>query len=94
MLREALLILRRNIVVRNTFIIVLINGVSLLLYRMINPNKEIERFYKDTSIQKYYMLQLATSILLVSFVFNARYLLSFFFKIGSKKILAKLKTKF
>lgn len=83
--------IKSNAIYRNTIIIVLINGLFLMIYKLINPNKEIERFYKETSPERYYLLQLATSILLVSFVFNARYLVSSFMKAGGNMLLPKLK---
>ncbi len=83
--------IKRNVVLRNTIILVLINGLFLSVYKLINPNKEIERFYKSTSPHKYYLLQLATSILLVSFVFNARHLGSSVITMGKNAIIRKFK---
>ena len=79
---------------RNTILIIVINGIALYAYHKVNPTKEIERFYKDQEeTHKYYLLKFAYSILFISFIFNARFLAITCFKIGSAKIMSSLRRR-
>lgn len=63
---------RKKQVLINSFIIVSVNGITLLLYNYINPNKDIERFYHQNNRTKYYLLYLCYSIIMISFAWNIR----------------------
>lgn len=63
-----------NPILRNSIIIVLVNGCFLLVYHCINKNKKIDVYYKSTCRVRYALLQITYSILFVSFILNARML--------------------
>lgn len=78
---------KKDIVLRNTLILVLINGLFLLVYKLVNPHKDIERFYKENNSYKYYLLQFATSVLLISFMLNSKYIVGVILKNGVSNIM-------
>lgn len=52
----------------------IISGIILLIYtQIIDPFRDIERYFHRHKKESYYMLQLALTTLFLAFVFNAKY---------------------
>lgn len=63
-------------VLLNSLIIIIVNGLALLLYHRINPNKDVERFYHKEDPIRYHLLYLAYTVIMISFVWNIRHFIS------------------
>lgn len=69
---------KRNLI--NTLLIVIVNGIALLVYHRVNPNKDIERFYHQNDKIRYYFLYTAYTVIMISFAWNVRHFIITFFK--------------
>ena len=59
---------------KDSIVIVIASAIPIAVYKFVDPNKDIERHYHRHEPIKYYLLQFAISILIMSFAFNARYI--------------------
>lgn len=62
--------------IQSTIIIIVLCGCTIAIYRYINPDKDIERFYYHHNKVYYYLLYLAYAILIMSLSFNIKFLAS------------------
>jgi hypothetical protein len=54
---------------------IILSGSALLGYKWIDPNKDMQRYFHKHARRKFYLLQLAYTVLLLSFAFNSRYVI-------------------
>ncbi len=73
----------------NTIIIILITGSVFAYCKFTNKNKEAEMYYFEFEPIKYYVLKFCYLILVVSLLFNTRFLFSTF----ARKVATGLKNK-
>jgi len=57
-----------------SIILTIVSGIAISAYYLIDPNKDMERHLHMHERKKYYVLQLASTILLLTFAFNSRFL--------------------
>lgn len=58
--------------IKNIIIISIVCGSVLLVYKYLDPNKDVERFYHSHNKGLYYLHVFAYTILMLSFVTNLR----------------------
>jgi hypothetical protein len=56
-----------------SIIIVIVSAIPILFYRFIDPNKDMERHFHKNDRPRYYLLQFAYSVLVLSFAFHSRF---------------------
>jgi hypothetical protein len=71
----------------NTFIIIAVTGSVFAYCHITNKNKEAELYYYEFEPVKYYVLKFCYLILVVSLLFNMRFL----FSTGVKRVASVLK---
>ena len=59
----------------DSIILTIVSGLALGAYYLVDPNKDMERHLHKNETKKYYVLQLASAILLLSFAFNSKFLI-------------------
>jgi hypothetical protein len=58
-----------------SIVAIILSGTALLGYKWVDPNKDMQRYFHRHARKKFYMLQLAYTVLLLSFAFNSRYVI-------------------
>lgn len=58
-----------------SFIFVLVSSIILMIYKFVNKNDNMERFYNETNMPKYYLLKYAKYVLYMAIFINIRYLI-------------------
>jgi len=63
-----------------SIILTVLSGVSLLLYKLYDPNKDMQRHFHQNEKAKYYLLQFAVISLTLSLMFHGRHVVWFCLK--------------
>ncbi len=72
------------------FIITVCAGLALLIFYFKNKDRRIERYFYNNKKELFLLLQLSYFILIVSFAFNSRFLMSKIFSIGTTYLKKRL----
>lgn len=59
-----------------TIVFIITSTVVLLIYKSINKNNDIERFFQETNSFKYHILKYSKLILYIAIFYNIKYLIT------------------
>lgn len=80
----------KEVLFASTLALVIVSGISLLFCNYLDKDKSAENYYKHFEPIKYHAFKFCYSIIAISFMFNARFLLSGFLVRLKDKVLKSL----